>query len=140
MIQKKISTYNFPSENEFWSFISEYWLVKNAPELRFDFEHPDYGLLPAVKELFESLGLYEMTFKVLLLDSSTVYHFALPTNPNEFIFILSLPFIRAMDLSKLEIAVLLLEDFYRIRANYFKDYVYEKELDQYFGKISTRKI
>src|SRR4051812_25832243 len=36
--------YNYPSESELWGFASEYWLVKNAQILGWDFQKPDYGL------------------------------------------------------------------------------------------------
>src|SRR3989338_3351669 len=34
----------YPTESELWGFVSEYWLVKNAQLLNWDFEKPDYAL------------------------------------------------------------------------------------------------
>src|SRR5690606_719070 len=45
---------------------------------------------------------------------------ALPGNNGEGIFLLSVPFIRTMDLSKLEISLLLFEDFLRLEEGYLK--------------------
>ncbi|MBF0365371.1 MAG: hypothetical protein HQK50_07355 [Oligoflexia bacterium] len=134
LLKKKVDTYNFPTSEEFWTLISEYWLIKNAQKLRWDFEHPDFGLNLAVRDLFESLGHYEIKVKILLADIASPTHFALPANKDEYIFFISLPFMRAMDLSKLEIALLILEDFHRAKAGFMQQYVYEKELDEFWGK------
>lgn len=132
--RKKVAAYNFPSTNDFWSFISELWLVKNAPNLNWDFEKADFGLEESIQGLFEDVGIFEITFKLLLISNPRPAHFSLPSNPSEYIFLLSLPFIRSMDLSKLEISLLLLEDYFRAKNGYFKEYVHEKELDQLLGR------
>jgi len=125
--------YNIPTEKEIWSLLSEVWLVKNAPRLKWDFEKPDYGINKAIAKLFGDLGFYQKSLKILVLDTPVVQHFSLPANPNEFIFVLSLPFMRTMDLTKLEIALLVLEDFYRVKFNYFKNYVVSKDLKSILG-------
>jgi len=131
--KKKVDLYFYPKEEDYWPFLSEYWLVKKAPQLKWDFERPDYGLKETVEELFQNLGLYEKKFKLLLLDSPTPYHVALPYKDNEFLFIISAPFIRTMDLTKLEISVLILEDYFRSQLGYFKDFVLKKESTALFG-------
>ncbi|MBF0205543.1 MAG: hypothetical protein HQK53_01505 [Oligoflexia bacterium] len=133
-LKKKTKLYDFPSRENFWSLISEYWLVKNAQSLKWDFEKPDYGIDEAVKALFEGLGHYEVRFKLLVINDISPTHFSLPADSGEYIFILSLPFIRTMDLSKLEISLLILEDFYRANFEYFKQYANDKEIDDFFGK------
>lgn len=143
--RQEVSRYNIPREEEFWSFFSEWWLVRNAPVLKWDFEKPDYGLTDSFKKFLEDLGYYEKVFKILLVDSPSVTHMALPSNNNEFIFILSVPFIRTLDLSKLEISILLFEDLIRIKQNYFKEFVQEKELlsllgTNYHGKKIEKEI
>lgn len=125
--------YNVPTEDVFWSMFSELWLVKNATKLKWDFHKPDFELDNAFATFLESQGIYEKKFKILLLDTSEITHAALPSNSDEVIFILSLPFIRTMDLSKVEISILLFEDFVRARRGYFKNYVHSKELENYFG-------
>jgi hypothetical protein len=114
--QKVKEQYNVPGDRDFWSVMSEYWLVKNAQKLKWDFPKPDYGIEESVKEMLEGLGYYEKKFKVLILNSPNLAHFALPSNPNEIIFLISLPFMRTLDLSKTEIALLFVENFLRIEV------------------------
>lgn len=125
--------FNIPNENELWSFMSEYWIVKNIEKLKWNFEKPDYGLEEYFSKFLENQGYYEVNFKILLLDSALVPHFSLPSNPNEAIFLISLPFVRTLDLSKLEISLLLFEDFMRNKMNQFKRKVSPLELESNLG-------
>lgn len=125
--------FNIPNENELWSFMSEYWIVKNIEKLKWNFEKPDYGLEEYFSKFLENQGYYEVNFKILLLDSTLVPHFSLPSNPNEAIFLISLPFVRTLDLSKLEISLLLFEDFMRNKMNQFKRKVSPLELESNLG-------
>lgn len=146
--QKKLQDmkrFNVPDQNVFWSMFSELWLVKNAPLLKWDFHKPDFDLEKSFISLLESQGQYEKKVKILLLDSTEVIHAALPSDNNEYIFLLSLPFIRILDLSKVEISIILFEDFIRNRKGYFKNYVSSKSLEAYmgsnfFGKPFNKKI
>lgn len=134
--QKKLmemKRYNIPGQDVFWSFMSELWLVKNAPTLKWDFHKPDFDLEKSFIDLLEMQGHYEKRIKILLLDTTEVIHAALPSNENEYIFLLSLPFIRTLDLSKVEISIILFEDFVRAKKGYFKNYVLSKELEAYMG-------
>ena len=79
------------------------------------------------------MGFVEVRFKILTADSPNLYHFALPSNPNEYIFILSVPFMRTLDVSKFEISLLLFEDFIRAREKYFEQKVTSKELSAALG-------
>lgn len=130
---KEMKRYNVPGQDLFWSMFSELWLIKNATILKWDIHKPDYELEKAFSAFLETQGYYEKKVKILLLDSSEISHAALPSNQDEFIFILSLPFIRTMDLSKVEISLLLFEDFVRIKNGYFKNYVLDKELENFMG-------
>lgn len=132
--QKKIETqrYFYPSENELWGFVTEYWLIKNAQVLNWDFEKPDYGLDKSFSSMMENLGFYQKKYKILLLNTPSVVRAALPGN-QETILLLSVPFIRALDLSKLEISLLLLEDFLRLEQGYFKKNVETPKLSQLAG-------
>lgn len=114
--------FRYPSEQELWGFVSEFWLVKNAQVLNWDFEKPDYELDSGFKDLMENLGFYQKKFKILLINSSAPFRLALPGN-NEVILVLSVPFIRTLDLSKLEISLLLFEEFLRYELNHFKQNV-----------------
>lgn len=134
--KKKLSDmkrYNVPNADEFWNLFSELWLVKNATKLKWDFHKPEFDLEKSFISLLETQGHYEKKIKILLLDSTEVIHAALPTNDKEYIFLLSLPFIRTLDLSKVEISLILFEDYLRARRGYFKNYVTSKELEAYLG-------
>jgi hypothetical protein len=132
-LNKEIKSYDIPGENEFWKFMSELWVVQNVSKLKWNFEKPDYGLDDYFAKFLEDLGYYEIKFKILLLDTSLVTHFSLPTASREALFLLSVPFIRVMDLSKLEISILLLEDYMRSNLRQFKNKVAPKELPQVLG-------
>lgn len=131
--------FNVPTQDVFWSFFSELWLVKNATLLKWDIHKPDFEIERSFIAFLEIQGHYEKKIKILLLDSSEITHAALPTNQDEYIFILSLPFIRTLDLSKVEISLLLFEDFVRARRGYFKNYVLDKELENYLGSNFSGK-
>ncbi len=125
--------YNVPGQEDFWNMFSELWLVKNATILKWDFHKPEYDLEKSFIELLEKQGIYEKKIKILLVDSTEVIHAALPSNDKEYIFVLSQPFIRILDLSKVEISLILFEDFLRARRGYFKNYVQSKELEAFLG-------
>lgn len=133
-LQLEKNLYDFPVESEIWSFLSELWLVKNAQILKWDFEKPDYGLSETFSDFLRKMGFVEVRFKILTADSPNLYHFALPSNPNEYIFVLSVPFMRTLDVSKFEISLLLFEDFIRAREKFFEQKVTTKELSDNFGK------
>lgn len=139
--KKKIEMrrFNVPTEDIFWSMFSELWLVKNATRLKWDFHKPDFELEKSLATLLEAQGLYEKRFKILLLDSTEVFHAALPSNEGEYIFVLSMPFIRTLDLSKVEISLLLFEDLVRGRRGYFKNYVTSKDLESFLGSNFSGK-
>ncbi len=122
------SRYLYPTQDELWGFISEYWLVKNAQLLQWDFQKPDYGLEKSFGSILESMGFYQKKFKILLLNNPSIVRASLPGSEGEVILLLSVPFIRSLDLSKLEISLLLLEDFFRLEQGYFKKAVETEKL------------
>lgn len=124
-----LEKYNYPQEDEFWMFMSELWLVKNAQLLAWDVPKPDYGIEVAFKGLLEKLGYYNKKFKILIINSPNVVHFGLPSKKDEYIFILSLPFMRSLDLTKVDLSLLLLEDFFRLEN---RDFITNMELDTSF--------
>lgn len=136
---KEFKKFTFPVESDFWSFLSEYWLVKNAPVVKWDFQKPDYGLESYFKDFLENLGFYEIRFKILLINTPNITHVSLPTKKNEFLVLLSVPFIRTLNLSKLEISLILFEDFIRNEMGYFKNYVGSKEIEKMFGENFKEK-
>jgi hypothetical protein len=124
--------YLYPTESELWGFVSEYWLIKNAQLLNWDFEKPDYGLEKSFTTTMENLGFYQKKYKILLLNTPSVVRASIPGN-EEFILLMSVPFIRSLDLSKLEISLLLLEDFIRLEQGYFKKNVQTEKTTKLAG-------
>jgi len=114
-----IEKYSYPSEEDFYKFLTELWLVRNAQVLQWDFPKPEYGIEIAFKGLLEKIGYYNKKIKILMVNSPVISHFALPLGNNEFVFLVSLPFIRTMDLTKVDIALLLLEDYFRLEQKLF---------------------
>ncbi len=133
-VDVKKNLYNIPGEDEFWGFFSEYWLVKNAPALKWEYQHPEYGLEETFEQLLEKFGHFEKRFKILLLNTTALYHTSLPSDPSGVILLLSDPFIKHLDLSKLEICLLMFQDFLRERMGQFKRKVTTNELKQELGK------
>lgn len=125
--------YNYPPEDEMWGFISEYWLVKNAPILGWDFEKPDYGLDYSFKTTLQKMGFVQKKFKILLINNPVMVRAALPGSNGDIILLMSVPFIRSLDLSKLEISLLFLEDYLRLEAGYFKNNVGTQKLKNLAG-------
>ncbi|OUR96367.1 hypothetical protein A9Q84_08410 [Halobacteriovorax marinus] len=132
-LEKNISRYNFPTEEDFWPFVSELWLVKNASILKWDMKKPDYGLNKSFEYYLKSVGVYEVKFKILLVDSPNITHFSLPFKKNEFLFLISVPFIRTMDLTKLEISTLLFENYIRSKKGFFKQMALGKDVSKILG-------
>ena len=136
--------YDYPREEDFWTFMSELWLVKNAQLVSWDFPKPDYGIKEHFQSVLEKLGFFNKRFKILIVNTPTIVHFGLPADKNEYIFLLSLPFIRTLDLTKEDISMILLEDFFRLESG---DFVKNLEADtsflgtNFFGKqIAKEKI
>jgi hypothetical protein len=124
-----LEKYNYPSDDEFWMFMSELWLVKNAQLLAWDVPKPDYGIEKAFKGLLEKLGYYNKKFKILIVNSPNIVHFGLPSRKDEYIFILSLPFMRSLDLTKVDLSLILLEDFFRLEN---RDFINNLDVDTNF--------
>lgn len=134
-----ISRYNYPKDSDYWKFITELWLVKNVQKLRWDFPKPEYGLKLAFKQLLEKFSFYNIEFKILIINTPNVAHFGLPLGDNSYLFILSLPFMRSLDLTKVDISLLLLEDFLRLRRNQFKENL-NLNLKNLAGNFYNKKI
>lgn len=121
--QKKDKTkqlYNLPAEKDFWNIMAQYWLVKNQVILKWDFHKPDYGLNEYFRSFLKDMGEYGVKYKILYVNSSNVTHFGLPLGKDQYLFILSVPFIKIMDLTKLQISILLYEDLTRVKLNQFQ--------------------
>ncbi|MCY4524766.1 MAG: hypothetical protein OXB84_08510, partial [Halobacteriovoraceae bacterium] len=137
--QKTVQSFDIPGEEDFWGLVSQLWLVKNAEILKWDFQKPDYGIEVFFNHFLKEVGKTGIRFNILLGNSKIVTHFALPANHNEYLFILSIPFIRALDLSKLEIALLLYEDIFRSDLGLFKKFVLDDEVRKFIGSNFYKK-
>ncbi|MDH4469011.1 MAG: hypothetical protein QE271_13210 [Bacteriovoracaceae bacterium] len=130
----------YPSEEDFWKMVTELWLTKNAVKLKWEFEKSDLGIGMAFKKVLEDLGIRNLSVRLLVLNSYEVPHMILPSKSEEAIFLLSLPFIREMDLSKVEISLLLIEDYWRWKNKLFFDQVTEKGYQKKLGtKMDPKK-
>lgn len=114
--------YQWPSEDDFWPLATEYWLVKDAPLLLWDFDRPDYGIEGSFTSVLKTVGMLQKRFRILALNAPAPGHLGLPWTDQEFCLLFSVPFVRAMDLSKLEISLLLLEDVLRLQEGWLKDF------------------
>lgn len=128
------SRHSYPKQQVFWTFFSEYWLVKKSQLLKWDFQKPDYGLMATFESFLEKFGFYNKKIKILYTNSPTITHLALPSNPGEYIFLISVPFIRTLDLTKLEISLILFEDFLRVEADYFKKNIKNNKVTKLLGQ------
>lgn len=113
--------FSWPTEDEFWPMAAEWWLVKNAATLKWDFDRPEYGIADSLSQVLRNTGRMQKRFRVLAMDSTTVTHLALPWSKNEYCLIFSVPFARTMDLSKLEISLLMLEDILRVEEGWLQE-------------------
>ena len=128
-----INKFEYPSHEDFWGFVSEFWLVKNVTLLRWNFEKPDYGIEQVFTNFLAEMGYVEKKFKILLLEGRNVFHLALPSGPGEVILLLSVPFIQDLDLNKLEISILLFENFIRNDLGQLKKKLTSPKLEKLIG-------
>lgn len=117
----KKAFYNTPAGRHFWNIVTEYWLVKNVNLLKWDFHKPDFGVKTYFQNFLKEVGYYGMKYKILYVNSANITHFGFPLSKKDYLFVISVPFIRAMDLSKLQISLLMFEDLLRLENGQFID-------------------
>jgi hypothetical protein len=120
--------YNWPREDEFWFFATEYWMVKEVSVLKWDIEKPDYGLDKSLTQLLKQVGLAQKKFRIMGLNANTPAHLGLAWMSEEYCLLFSIPFVRSMDLSKLEISLLLLQDMLRVDEGWLKESIRPENL------------
>lgn len=135
----QIIKYNTPSSRDFWPFFNQYWLVKRIEKLNWDARFPTLGLGDYTGRFLRKMGVRSKYFKILMIDNKEITHMALPSNGEHNLFLLSFPFVKALGLSKLEIALLIYEDYIRCKKGYFKNFVQIKELDTFLGNNYYKK-
>lgn len=118
-LDKSKKLYDLPKEDDFWRIMVEYWLVKNTSIMKWDFHKPDYGMRDYYEEFLKEVGELGVGFNILYINSANISHFAFPFGKNEYLFVISVPFIKIMDLSKLQIAILLYQDLQRLKMGHF---------------------
>ncbi|WP_419173005.1 hypothetical protein [Halobacteriovorax sp.] len=116
---KKKSFYNTPGGRHFWEIMTQYWLVKNVNLLKWDFHKPEFGVTEYFENFLKEVGYFGLKFKVLYVNSANITHFGFPLSRKDYLFVVSVPFIRAMDLSKLQISLLMFEDLLRLENEQF---------------------
>lgn len=132
--QAEKSRYRWPTEDVFWPLATEHWLVKEAPVLLWDFDHPDYGIESSLATILRNVGLIQKRFRLLAINAGSPAHLGLPWTDDEYCLLFSIPFVRAMDLSKLEISLLLLEDVLRLQEGWLKETARPAKLKDLVGQ------
>jgi hypothetical protein len=132
-LEMEKSRTNYPSEDDFWAFFQDYWLVKNAARLQWDVPKPDFGLGESFAKLLGQVGQGQKKFQILIVNSPEIPHASLPAANQLQTYIVSLPFIRTLDLSRLEISLLLFEDYIREQKGYVKKEIVTDRLSKMFG-------
>jgi len=135
------SKYDIPSESTFWRIASEYWLVKNAPILKWNFNKPDYGLQDRVSQTFKKLGIINLNFHILLVNTTTLSHSYLPSG-DDFLVLLSVPFMRSLNLNHTEISLLILENYIRSQMRLLEQKLETPEIRSYIGSnfFASKKV
>ncbi len=127
----------YPSSQDFLPFLTQMWLVKNAAILKWDFEKPEYGIAQHLSEVLRKVGLIKRQYKILIINTDLLPSFALPTEKGSGYLLLSLPFMKTLDLSKNEISLLLLQDILRMDGAYLEKTLKETGLFEKVGKKMT---
>jgi len=131
--------YNFPTEGEFWNFFSDYWLIKNEPILKWNYQRTDYKLIDFVKKFFKDQGVLDKSISVLLLNTPVMFYGIMPTKNNKLIFLLSNPFIKILDLSKEEISLLFFQEYIRNKEGILFKYLKSDLLANKFSSNFYKK-
>lgn len=115
--------YETPSEEDFWPLMLEYWLVKNTAILKWDFDKPEFGVTDVFETILKDVGELGVQYKILYLNTSNITHFAFPMGKDSYLFLISVPFIKSIDLSKIQISLMMYEDLIRVKKGYFESMI-----------------
>ena len=105
------------SDNKYysWKILNRLWLVENVDVLKWNFDRPDYGLNKVINDTLKRTGYSSVKYKIILSNSNITSHTSLPGKGSEVFIILSKIFLERMDVTKQEIALLVLEELVRSR-------------------------
>jgi hypothetical protein len=117
----------FPDKKSFWEIYPEYWVAKNAAILKWNFERVDMGVSLHTQKILNQVGILEKNLKVLFLNSSFIPHLSFSNTENQFLILISLPFIKAMDLTKNQISLLIIEEVLRAQRLHLEQVLIEKD-------------
>jgi hypothetical protein len=131
--------YKWPTEDEFWVFATEYWLVKESSVLKWDIDKPDYGLDETLSIVLKKIGYMKKKFRIIAIDAQKPAHLGMAWRSDEFCLMFSIPFVRSMDLSKLEISLLLLQDILRVEEGWLKEVITPTKLKTLAGTVFQGK-
>lgn len=115
--------YETPSVEDFWPLMLEYWLVKNTAILKWDFDKPDFGVTEVFESILKDVGELGISYKILYLNTSNITHFAFPMGKDSYLFLISVPFVKSIDLSKIQISLMMYEDLIRVKKGYFESMI-----------------
>lgn len=113
------------TDEEFTEIATLLWLVKRESKLRWDFEKVDYGVNETFKKLLHKLNVTGPVYKILYLNSDIIPHVGILSG-NNYILLISKTFIEKLDLSKQEVALILFEEFIRLKLNLLQNKINQK--------------
>lgn len=126
--------YETPSNEDFWPLMLQYWLVKNTAILKWDFDKPEFGVSQVFTSILKEVGELGINYKILYLNTSNITHFAFPLGKDSYLFLISVPFIKSIDLSKIQIALMMYEDLIRVKKGYFESMIKPEILKNLRGR------
>lgn len=110
----------FPNREDFLFWMGRQWLITQHTKLDWNHSRPAYGIQERFTELLKELGIMYVKHELLIIDSPDLAYGVIPGNYESSLYIVSLPFIRALDLSKLEIALLMLDSLLRQKMKLYE--------------------
>ena len=132
-VQKKQS-FKYPSYDDFWRFTFEYWMVKNAKYLKWDQSIANEEFNQELRSLFQSTNIKIKKFKVFILPTSWISHFAIPKGNSEFYFFISQQFIKEAALKSSQAAIVLFDDYIKLKNGFLMKFLQDTDFVKKLGK------
>lgn len=137
--KREKNLYKYPSFDDFWKFSSEYWLVKNMRNLKWDRGRRDRLLEKKFSELIKGRGFSSLKFKVFIFPTNWIPHFVLLRGRGELFFFISQRFIDIAKLNRSDLSFLLFEDLLKVQRGELLNFLkksdfYKKIGSEFFEK------
>lgn len=129
----KKKRYSYPSFQDFWSFASEYWLVKNVKNLKWDQAADSSEIKKNFQNLLAELNIKNIKVKVFLFPTEWVPHLVLPRSKDEYVFLVSQKFVDITGISARQLSYLLYEDMIRLEKGYLFNFFQNDEFVKGLG-------